>query len=114
MMLSATVIIFLSLAALSLLQKKHRRLVMPNHELLSPMRTRCLQLLGLNGLCVGAAILIDDKGAALGWVYWFSALTIAAFSQALLLSYQPRWLRVILPATGSTLPLLLLLENGGR
>lgn len=106
----ACLLSLLGCMTLSLSKKRHRKDALPRYKNISDVMVRCLLLTGLICQLVFAAILIESKGLALGLVYGFGWFPIAAFSQALLLSFRPRWAP---PATMTMVllaPLLFLLS----
>jgi len=108
MMALACLLSLLGCMALSLSKKRHRKEALPRYKNLSDSKVRCLLLSGFICQLVFAAILIESKGVALGLVYGFGWFSIAAFSQALLLSFRPRWTPPALVAIVLLAPLVLL------
>lgn len=95
---------------LSLSKKRHRKEALPRYKNLSDRWVRALLLTGLICQLIFAMILINAKGAALGLAYGFGWFSIAAFGQALLLSFRPRWTPPLLVAVALLAPLAFLVS----
>lgn len=97
MMLTGFLYIQLGLILLSLISKRHRDDVFPRLSTLSAWQIRTLKLIGY--LCLFTSLMIYQKsaGLTLGLVYLSAWITLAALMQSLLLSYCPRWNRVLIP-----------------
>jgi len=99
MMISSFSLCLLGLCLLSLATKRNRKNALPNFIKLSLLQTRALKCFGFACLIATALVLAGAKGLSLGLVYLAAWVTLAALTQALLLSYQPRGVPLLLGAS---------------
>lgn len=102
-MLLACLLSMLGFSFLSLAKKRHRQVALPSYKKLSDAAIHTLLILGFTCLLTSATVFIEERGIALGSVYWLGWMTMAALGQAMLLSFRPRW------ASATTTTLLILL-----
>ncbi len=105
MILFGFVFIFIAFISLSLAMKRHydeihkhlaKENLAANKVLLNRATFKKQQtiyrLFAVLSLLLSYFCCINDIGIALGLVYWTALLTLAAFIQAMLLTYQAQWL----------------------
>jgi hypothetical protein len=89
-MLACFTLSYCGLLLLSLVRARHIKALAKNIQPLSAIQKNCLKLLGFLLLAASSATAFAIKGFALGSVYIFAGLTLAALIQALLFAYQAK------------------------
>ncbi len=113
-MITSFLITSLSLIAFSLTDQRHQKLVFANAYSSRQNNTRWYKVTAYTGLLLSCWLACSSYGIALGLVYWFAGITLAALLIAMVLSYKPQGLIFISLFCGLSLLIALLskLTNG--